>query len=257
MLPALRRLALGLILAALAAAGAAALTFPPLAGRVVDQAGLLGERDTAELDAALARFEQASGGRQLVVATIADRRACRSRTLRLPARPALGDRPGGPGQRRPAARRAQRAGGADRGRLRPGGRADRCAQPHDHRDPDPAALAGWRLCGRDQGRRCGDHRGAGRPLRAGSAAQARARAGADAFAAAAGPDLHRDHPAQPHACPALWSARRHDHPAGRLAARRRLERWQGRQRRRVRWQPGRGGFRGGGGSFGGGATGRW
>jgi uncharacterized protein len=61
-----------LLALALAAAVARAATpdFPALTGRVVDAAGLLSERDEAELDAALARFEQASGD-QLVVATLA------------------------------------------------------------------------------------------------------------------------------------------------------------------------------------------
>jgi uncharacterized protein len=60
-----------LLALALAAAVARAATpdFPALTGRVVDAAGLLSERDEAELDAALARFEQASGD-QLVVATL-------------------------------------------------------------------------------------------------------------------------------------------------------------------------------------------
>jgi uncharacterized protein len=43
--------------------------FPPLTGRVVDQAGLLSERDQAELEAALARFEDATTS-QIVVATL-------------------------------------------------------------------------------------------------------------------------------------------------------------------------------------------
>jgi uncharacterized protein len=43
--------------------------FPPLTGRVVDQAGLVSERDQAELEAALARFEDATTS-QIVVATL-------------------------------------------------------------------------------------------------------------------------------------------------------------------------------------------
>ncbi|HSA81640.1 MAG TPA: TPM domain-containing protein [Geminicoccaceae bacterium] len=43
--------------------------FPPLTGRVVDEAGLLSERDQAELEAALARFE-AETTSQIVVATL-------------------------------------------------------------------------------------------------------------------------------------------------------------------------------------------
>jgi uncharacterized protein len=60
-----------LLLALLASAVAqvAGPEFPPLTGRVVDQAGLLGERDQAELEAALARFEDATTN-QIVVATI-------------------------------------------------------------------------------------------------------------------------------------------------------------------------------------------
>ena len=50
-------------------AAAAEPLFPPLTGRVVDQAGLLSERDQAELEAALARFEEATTN-QIVVATL-------------------------------------------------------------------------------------------------------------------------------------------------------------------------------------------
>ena len=62
-------LLLALALLASALAEAAEPTFPPLTGRVVDQAGLLSERDQAELEAALARFEQATTN-QIVVATL-------------------------------------------------------------------------------------------------------------------------------------------------------------------------------------------
>jgi uncharacterized protein len=67
----LPRIALLLLALALSAGALQAATpdFPPLTGRVVDRAGLLSERDETELDAALARFEQASGD-QLVVATL-------------------------------------------------------------------------------------------------------------------------------------------------------------------------------------------
>jgi uncharacterized protein len=43
--------------------------FPPLTGRVVDEAGVLSERDQGELEAALARFEEATTS-QIVVATL-------------------------------------------------------------------------------------------------------------------------------------------------------------------------------------------
>jgi uncharacterized protein len=63
------QLLLALVLLASALAQAAAPEFPPLTSRVVDQAGLLSERDQAELEAALARFEEATTN-QLVVATL-------------------------------------------------------------------------------------------------------------------------------------------------------------------------------------------
>ncbi|HMI41723.1 MAG TPA: TPM domain-containing protein, partial [Sphingomicrobium sp.] len=53
----------------ISAAPSAAQTFPPLTGRVVDQADLLQPAQEAELDAKLATLEQQSG-RQLVVATV-------------------------------------------------------------------------------------------------------------------------------------------------------------------------------------------
>jgi uncharacterized protein len=61
---------LPLILLAIAAVQAAAPEFPPLTGRVNDRAGLLSERDEAELENALARFE-AETTNQIVVATLA------------------------------------------------------------------------------------------------------------------------------------------------------------------------------------------
>ncbi len=66
--PAFLCLLLGLILSA-AAIRAAPPEFPTLSGRVVDDAGLLNERDQQELDRALAQFEQQSGN-QIVVATL-------------------------------------------------------------------------------------------------------------------------------------------------------------------------------------------
>jgi uncharacterized protein len=59
----------GLCLLAITVIHAAEPEFPPLTGRVNDRAGLLGERDEAELDAALARFE-AETTNQIVVATV-------------------------------------------------------------------------------------------------------------------------------------------------------------------------------------------
>jgi len=61
-------LLLALLLAAPAVYGAAP-EFPPLTGRVVDRAGLLSERDEAEIGAALAQFEQETTN-QLVVVTL-------------------------------------------------------------------------------------------------------------------------------------------------------------------------------------------
>ncbi|HWT11549.1 MAG TPA: TPM domain-containing protein, partial [Allosphingosinicella sp.] len=58
------------VLALLVAAPATAQNFPPLTGRVVDQANLLPPTQEAELTERLAALEQASS-RQLVVATIA------------------------------------------------------------------------------------------------------------------------------------------------------------------------------------------
>lgn len=62
--------ALALFLSFLLALPAFAQTFPPLSGRVVDQAKLLSPAQAADLDAKLTRLEQQSG-RQMVVATVA------------------------------------------------------------------------------------------------------------------------------------------------------------------------------------------
>ena len=65
--PMMKRLILLVVL--LVAAPAAAQTFPPLSGRVVDAADLLNPQQEAELTARLEALEKASS-RQLVVATI-------------------------------------------------------------------------------------------------------------------------------------------------------------------------------------------
>lgn len=64
-------LLLAALLALLAAPLAAAPTFPPLAGRVTDAAGILPAETVAALDAKLAALETATGT-QLVVATVPD-----------------------------------------------------------------------------------------------------------------------------------------------------------------------------------------
>jgi len=63
--------ALALILALFAAPGLAAPTFPPLSGRVVDDAHVLSAQTSADLTAKLADLE-AKTGRQLVVVTVPD-----------------------------------------------------------------------------------------------------------------------------------------------------------------------------------------
>ena len=63
--------ALAMILALFAAPALAAPTFPPLTGRVVDDAHVLSAQTTADLTAKLADLE-AKTGRQLVVVTIGD-----------------------------------------------------------------------------------------------------------------------------------------------------------------------------------------
>jgi uncharacterized protein len=60
---------LALCFAAFAAAQAAEPAFPPLTGRVVDDAGLLSEGDRAELSAALEQFEHQTGD-QIVLVTL-------------------------------------------------------------------------------------------------------------------------------------------------------------------------------------------
>jgi uncharacterized protein len=62
-------LLLALFLTATVVLSAAEPEFPPLSGRVVDEAGLLSERDQAELEAALAQFEKKTTN-QIVVATL-------------------------------------------------------------------------------------------------------------------------------------------------------------------------------------------
>ncbi len=83
----------------------AAPTFPALSGRVVDEANLMSRKQAHQLTQQLAAFEKRSGI-QLVVVSI-HRHAGRRhhRGVRLSARPSLGDRPEGQGQRGAAADR--------------------------------------------------------------------------------------------------------------------------------------------------------
>ena len=94
--------------------------FPPLTGRVVDQAHLLTPAQVAR------PHEQVGGARGADRAPVRRRdghqpRRATDRGLRLPARPRLGDRRQKGRRRRHPAGRAQRAEGADRDRLWRGG----------------------------------------------------------------------------------------------------------------------------------------
>ena len=68
-----RLFAAALLLLAFAAAGAAALDFPALSGRVVDEAGVLSDQTKTQLTALLAEHERQTGN-QVVVATLKDLR---------------------------------------------------------------------------------------------------------------------------------------------------------------------------------------
>ena len=97
-----------------------------LTGRVVDAAKLLTPEQVAQLDQLSA---QRRAGIDAAVRRRDDPRPAglSDRGLRLPARPRLEDRAGGSEQRHPPDRRAERAQGADRGRLWPGADHDRRA----------------------------------------------------------------------------------------------------------------------------------
>ena len=75
------------------------------------------------------------------------------RGLRLSARPRLGHRPEGQGQRRPAHRGAERAQGAHRGRARARADPHRRIIEHHHQPRDRSGVPQGRLRGRHQGRR--------------------------------------------------------------------------------------------------------
>ena len=87
----LRALFLGLFL--LIAAPACAQSFPPLSGRVVDQADLLQPEQEAALTQRLEALERASS-RQLVVATVSDLQGHDDRGLWPSARPDVASGPG-------------------------------------------------------------------------------------------------------------------------------------------------------------------
>jgi uncharacterized protein len=69
----LRAIAAALLFVAFAATGAAALDFPPLTGRVVDEAGILSDATKDKLTALLAEHERQTGN-QVVVVTLKDLR---------------------------------------------------------------------------------------------------------------------------------------------------------------------------------------
>ena len=102
-----RRILCGLALIfCIGPAAAAEPVYPQLTSRIVDDADLLSQADRAELDAELKALEDKSsdqgGRRHLALAA-----RLHHRGFRLSARPPLGHRHQGEGQRRPPDRRSQ------------------------------------------------------------------------------------------------------------------------------------------------------
>ncbi|NNJ13984.1 hypothetical protein CSV86_001195 [Pseudomonas putida CSV86] len=174
-------------------------------------------------------------------------RVCPSRSTVINSA-GTGHRPEGQGQRRPADRRTAAAQGADRGGLRPGRAAHRCAELGDHQPHHPPGVQAWRNEPGHRPGQCGDPPGARRQSAgAAVAGQFRGRRGraavivGDRFVHRAGGGCALS--------PGPW--------------RRRPARWAWRW---IRWRVwrvgggrgGGGGFGGGGGSFGGGgSSGSW
>ena len=112
-------------------------TFPVLTSRITDEAGLLSADDYTAIQAELAALEQKSTD-QVAVVTLKSLDGYADRGLRLSARPQVGHRAEGQGQRHPADRGAERAQGAHRGRPRARAHDDRRhVEPH-HPERHPA-----------------------------------------------------------------------------------------------------------------------
>ena len=102
-------------------------TFPPLTGRVVDAGRHPRRRTRRQRSSRSSPISRRSPAIQLVVATVARSQGTTIEHYANQLVPRLEARPRRQEQRRPAARRAERAQGAHRGRLRPRGHADRRA----------------------------------------------------------------------------------------------------------------------------------
>ena len=119
------------------AAYAADPTFPALSGRVVDSANVLSPEVESDLTAKLQALESKTG-RQLVVVTVPSLQGDEIERLRLQVRSGLGHRRKRQERRGVVHRGANRAQGARRGWLRPGGNADRRSVQRHSPDPGPA-----------------------------------------------------------------------------------------------------------------------
>ena len=142
------------LLAALCVGSSRAADPPALTGRVVDDAHVLsaGRARQSRGQARRSRKQvgDSTGRRDRSLARWAGDRALRQHAVsRLEARRSQEE------QRRPSPRRAQRASGAHRGRLWPGGDADRRDLGDHHRQRRRAALQGRRLRRRRDARRRG------------------------------------------------------------------------------------------------------
>ncbi len=112
------------------AAPASAQTFPPLTGRVVDQADILRPEQEIDLSSKSEALE-AQTGRQFVVATVKSLEGQPIEDYAYRLGPRLEDRRPEEGRRRHPARRSERAQGVDRDRLWRRRIPDRCDVGHD------------------------------------------------------------------------------------------------------------------------------
>ena len=151
-----RRLARGsgVILVVLPSAPAAALTFPALTGRVVDAAGILPADGKARARGQARGATRTRSRDQMVVATVPILQGTEIEDYgnRLFRAWEIGQK--GMNNGVAADRRAERAQGPDRGRLRPRGRAHRRAvQGHHHPARRRAQVQGRATCRRHRGGR--------------------------------------------------------------------------------------------------------
>ena len=157
-------------------AAAADVAVPPLTGRVVDQTGTLSSGDIAALKQTLRDLERRKGSQiAVLVVPTTDQESIEQFSIRVAEAWKIGRKKIDDGAL--LVDRQERPASADRGRLRPRGRAHRRHLQAHHRRRHHAKIQVRRLCRRHFRRRQPDHPGDRRREAAGAGAGALAQPG--------------------------------------------------------------------------------